>query len=140
MSRQKLLPFTKNSTKPHSPTSEEIFNSNCMFCTHCKQCKETGPDVGQTQFEERLRRLENRRRERGETNILEYWSSIEKNDPEIAAVAAVALAIPITKLSVENAFKEIQIMLNTYKRMAGRKLTFFQRLLMRLHEPKSVVY
>lgn len=105
MASQNLLPETVSEPEvlkqmddnevPESPTISQqfdsIFNANSAL------------PLSNLSFRDRLIQLEDRDFQSSDTDVLSYWSKI-RGDPEMSAIAAVVLAIPVTQVFVERSF------------------------------------
>lgn len=67
-------------------------------------------------FREQLLALEDRCYERCDTDVLDYWSKF-KCDIELEMVAMVALAVPVTQVTVERSFSQMSLMLTDKRTM-----------------------
>lgn len=71
-------------------------------------------------FREQLLLLEDRCYESCDTDVLDYWSKF-KCDIELELVAMVALAVPVTQVTVERAFSQMSLMLTDKRTMLSNQ-------------------
>lgn len=85
-----------------SPISKAVFTELFTGPKHT-------PDLSEGSFEARVWELVSREPRLIDTDPFYYWRTVAMVDPELAAVAAVALALPVTQVSVERAFSHLPL-------------------------------
>lgn len=128
----------QDSCQVDSPTSGEVFDFKldralALSSKRNKQKQKEDAYNLELPFDVRIRMLEKRQHEPHTIDVLKYWQGLQKVDPEMAAVAAVALAVPVTQVTVERALSQLPLIL-TDRRMLTGDATLKHLLLLRLRE------
>lgn len=78
-----------------------------------------GSSTSSATFQQQLKALEAEQRQSTTYNVWEHWIQRKATHPELAAVAAVVLAVPATQSMVERAFSALGLVLSPHRSTLG---------------------
>lgn len=73
------------------------------------------PSTEQAQILYKIQHFENRPVINYKSNIIEYWSNLKSEEPQLYDVAMVLLCVPVSQVSVERAFSSLSYIFNNYR-------------------------
>ncbi|XP_036327591.1 uncharacterized protein LOC118740200 [Rhagoletis pomonella] len=106
-------PEVKQMELEFSPSSNDDFHLLEQKVNLLTQQSPQLPTNVQT-IRQKLEGLSHKARMPFQTNILDYWNELKSDEPDLAKLAEVVLAVPCTQTSVERAFNALSLILNKH--------------------------
>jgi bifunctional polynucleotide phosphatase/kinase len=108
----------ETSSQPHNSQSvvdDEPDDLDLLLKQSEKPPKETSSRLVERRILTHLDAFEYAPRLDKKANVLEYWDNEKTRKPELYLLASVALAVPVTQVSVERTFSSLKYVLSPYR-------------------------
>ncbi|XP_036317585.1 uncharacterized protein LOC118732561 [Rhagoletis pomonella] len=102
-------------------TSKGIYDILTLHVNAMRNAQGPTPQRGEMAFKERLAKLCDREMEPFDSNILDNFRKLYRNDADMLQLMEVVLAIPATQVSVERAFSALSTILTKLRTKLSKK-------------------
>jgi hypothetical protein len=98
-------------SSPDTPSSEDDLMINMFLGTSDLPVSSRSSMTIDDELRRKIGEISVQQRRTLETNVLEYWASVEKEDSDFYRAIAVILGAPATQVTVERAFNMLSLIL-----------------------------